>query len=97
MINEQTNPYVKRLWLSYKLYCEVARGRDYECDSSEYATKCTLGYLEYVNSCLETYPEWKNNINGVIANQIRILNGFIECYDRPVKRDKIVQKTRWSL
>jgi hypothetical protein len=94
---ENTNPYVKRLWLTYKLYGEVSKGSNQDLDSSAYATTCTLGYLEYVEGCLELYPEWKNNINGVLANQIRILTGFIECYDRPVKRDKLVHKTRWSL
>lgn len=97
MMKEQTNPYVKQLWITYKIYCMVSKGKDYECDSNEYATKCTLGYLEYVDELIKNYPEWEGHHDDIVLNQVRILRGFIECYDRPVKKDKLVHKTRWSL
>ena len=84
----------KRLWMAYKLYHTVACRNG--SDSAEYATHCTNGYLEYLNKMVtENGAEW--DIPLAIENQVRILGGFIECYDRPVKRDKVVSKTRWSL
>ena len=88
---------LKRLWLTYKLYGEVSKGKNTQLDTNQYATDCTNNFIEYINNCSETYPHWLEDINTVIENQIRIVSGFIECYDRPVKRDKITNKTRWSL
>lgn len=87
---------IKRLWLTYKLYHGVANKDG--SDSNEYATACTNGYLEYITNMTtgENSYDW-GDPNIVIENQIRILNGLINCYDKPVIRDKIVHKTRWSL
>jgi len=94
VIDQQT---VKRLWLTYKLYGEVSKAKNLNLDTNEYATQCTNDFIEYINRCGENYPHWLDDINTIIENQIRIVGGFIECYDRPVKRDKITNKTRWSL
>lgn len=86
---------IRRLWLSYKLYYLTSAVRE-EDDSSEYATNCTNGYLEYLNEMINVNnADWDYAL--AIENQVRILRGFIECYDRPVKKDKVVSKTRWSL
>ena len=84
---------IRRLWLAYKLYHTVSALDG--GDSSEYAGKCTNSYLEYLNSMIEEQNyDWDYAL--AIENQVRILQGFIECYDRPVKRDPLVHKTRWS-
>lgn len=89
--------HIKRLWLAYRLYHRVSVRND--SDEKEYADACTNGYLEYLRKCTkekDSVYDW-GDWSYPIENQIRILMGFVECYDRPVKRDKITQKTRWSL
>ena len=87
------NTSIRRLWMAYKLYHIVGALND--SDSSEYATRCTNSYIDYLREMIETnYPDW--DYQAAIENQVRILRGFIECYDRPVIRDKVVYKTRWS-
>jgi hypothetical protein len=89
--------HIKRLWLAYKAYHEASCRNG--SDSSEYATASTNGYLEYLHKCTkegEKPYDW-GDWSGPIENQIRILLGFIEIYQKPVVRDKITQKTRWSL
>ena len=88
---------LKDLWLTYKLYGEVSRAKGVDLDTSEYATNCTNGFLEYVYECSKSYPNWLEDIEGVIRNQIRIYSGFIDIYNKPVKVDKVTQKTRWSV
>ena len=83
----------RRLWLAYKAY-HVASCKN-GSDSSEYATLSTNGYLEYLGLQKENGYDW--HIPTAIENQVRILLGFIECYDRPVKRDKITSKSRWTV
>ena len=86
---------MKRLWLTYKAYY-MASVRDKSIEPSALATKSTKEYMDYLVEQINN-----NGYNwdpiGAIENQIRILVGFVECYDRPVKRDKITNKTRWSL
>jgi hypothetical protein len=90
---EESNHSIRRLWASYKLYHLVSAIDG--GDSSDYATVCTNAYLEYLEDMIEQQKyDWDYTL--AIENQIRILNGFIECYDRPVKRDPLVHKTRWS-
>jgi len=94
MMSTDLDEATKRLWLSYKAYHIVSCRNG--TDSSEYATACTNGYLEYLNTMItECYEKW--NMVEAIENQIRILRGFIECYDRPVIKDKVVHKTRGSV
>ncbi len=88
---------VNRLWLTYKLYGEVSKNQFSDYDSDEFATQSTNGFLEYINEMMTTYPAWKDNLANIIENECRIVKGFIECYDRPVKREKITEKTRWSV
>ena len=79
------------------LYHRVSVRND--SDEIEYADACTNGYLEYLRKCTkdeDSVYDW-GDWSVPIENQVRILMGFAECYDRPVKRDKITQKTRWSL
>lgn len=89
--------HIKRLWLAYRAYHRVSVRNG--SDEIEYANACTEGYLDYLHKCTrEEGAAWDwGDWSVPIENQIRILLGFIECYDRPVKRDKITQKTRWSL
>lgn len=88
---------VKRLWLAYRLYHKTSV-RDGSSDV-EYATKCVDGYMEYLYECsgkegaLYDWGDW----TAAVKNQIRIITGFTEVYDRQVIRDKKVLKTRWSL
>lgn len=84
---------IRRLWLAYKLYHTVSALDG--GDSSEYASKCTDEYLDYLRSMIEEQNyDWDYAL--AVENQVRILQGFTECYDRPVKRDPLVHKTRWS-
>jgi len=89
--------HVKRLWLAYKAYHEAACKNG--SDSSEYATETTKDYLEYLRKCTkeeDSVYDW-GDWSYPIENQIRVLLGFIQCYDKPVKRDKFTLKTRWSV
>jgi hypothetical protein len=87
------NQSVRRLWASYKLYHLVSTTNG--GDSSEYATTCTNAFLQYLEEMIvDLKYDWDYDL--AIENQVRILNGFIECYDRPVKRDVVTHKTRWS-
>lgn len=89
--------HVKRLWLAYRAYHRASCRNG--SDEKEYATACTNGYLEYLYKCTKAedavydWGDWSNPIE----NQIRILLGFVECYDRVIKKDKVTQKTRWSV
>lgn len=84
---------IRRLWLAYKLYHTVSALDG--GDSAVYASICTDEYLDYLRSMIEDQKyDWDYGL--AIENQIRILTGFAECYDRPVKRDPLVHKTRWS-
>lgn len=88
------NYHIRRLWLTYIAYHRVAVRNG--SDEKEYANICTDNYLEYLDNCAENGYKWGDK-SLPIENQIRILRGFIECYDRPIKRDKITNKSRWSL
>ena len=85
----------KRLWLTYKLYHKVAVRNG--SDGSQYATESTNGFLEYMENVTSGDTGYMWDIPLAIENQIRILTGFIECYDKPVVRDKITNKTRWTV
>ena len=75
---------IKRLWL-------VNRGSD----PAEYATITTNEFIEYLEKQKENGYNWHNIT--AIENQIRIVMGFISCYDKPVIRDKLTNKTRrWA-
>lgn len=87
---------LKQLWLTYKLYFEHSKTKYATMTSAEYATQSVKTFLEYLETGCEAYPEWKNDIESIILNEIRITNGLIECYDKPVVRQKS-NKTRWSL
>jgi hypothetical protein len=86
---------IKRLWLTYKLYHTVAVKNG--SDSKHYATSCTNNFLQYLLDTTTGDMAYNWDIPQAIENQIRILGGMIECYDRPVVKDKITTKTRWSL
>jgi len=88
---------IRDLWLTYKLYGECQKVYKKDLDTSKYASECTDGFLEYLAECCKSYPKWKDNIEGVIRNQIRIYMGFVETYNKPIVKDKVTQKTRWSL
>ena len=92
---ENIDTHIRRLWLTYKAYY-MASVRDKSIEPSDLATKATKDYMDYLAEQINN-----NGYNwdpiGAIENQIRILVGFVECYDRPVKRDKFTNKTRWSL
>jgi hypothetical protein len=89
--------HIRRLWLAYKAYHDVSCKNG--SDGSQYATESTNGYLNYLRACTsegDAPYDW-GDWSYPIENQIRILVGFIGCYDKPIKRDKVVLKTRWSL
>jgi len=94
---ENIDKHIKRLWLAYRAYHLESNVKT--IDGEEYATACTQDYLNYLHSCTKSegsvydWGDWSL----AIENQIRILIGFIECYDKPVVRDKLVNKTRWSV
>lgn len=96
MTNEQA---IKQLWLTYKLYYTVSKAKGSKYDSSALATQAVDGYLDYIKSTSENdvYKRWEQNIACVVTNQIRIVRGLCEVYDKPVVREKITEKTRWSL
>ena len=90
---------LEQLWLTYKMYGELSHDRKYkpEFDSSAFATASVKGFLDYCKEGRESYG-W-NDLESIIANEIRIYQGLIECYD---KRDfkakpKVSNKTRWCL
>jgi hypothetical protein len=89
--------HIRRLWLAYRAYHDASCRNG--SDGDEYATASTNGYLEYLYKCTkaeDSVYDW-GDWSTPIENQIRILLGFIECYDRPIMRDRNIQKTRWSL
>ena len=87
--------HIKRLWLAYRAYHRVSVRNG--SDELEYADACTKDFLDYLRkSTQENSYDW-GDWSGAIENQIRILKGFIEIYDKPIKRDAITNKTRWSL
>ena len=82
---------IKNLWLHYKAY-HMASCKN-GSDSSEYATITTNEFIDYLKRQQEENGyNW--HLPTTIYNQIRILKGFISCYDKPVVRDKITNKTR---
>jgi len=94
-MEKDTEIAIRQLWLTYKQYGELSKGKK-KLDTSEYASSCVKGFLEYLDSACEAYPSWKANQPSIIYNEIRILGGLIECYDRPVHRETS-NKTRWCL
>ena len=88
---------LKRLFTAYKLYYEVSCKKGSNYDTNELAKQGVGGYITYLESMVEIYPDWLDDIETVIENQIRILRGMSECYDRSVIRDKKTLVTRWSV
>ena len=94
MTNEQAVTILKRV---YKEYYNVSKDSKAVMDADQYALESANGYIEYIESCKESYPHWTTE--GMVHNEIRIIMGLIECY---AKRDfkvkpKVSNKTRWSL
>lgn len=87
---------IKRLWLANKAY-HLASCKN-GTDASDYATESTNSYLQYIINMTtgDTPYNWGDPVY-VIENQIRIIMGLIECYDKPVIRDKVTAKTRWTV
>lgn len=92
MTNNLDN-YLKRLWLAHVAYHRASCKNG--SDPSEYATITTNEFVEYINNQIDNGFNW--HLPTAIENQIRILKGFIECYDKPVVRDKITNKSRWTV
>lgn len=86
---------VKRLHAAYTLYYLKATPDAKMSDAIIYANECTTNYVDYAEEACKDY-KWRS-IALVLENQIRILGGFIECYDKLIERDKVTFKTRWSL
>ena len=86
---------VKRLHAAYTLYYLKATPNAKMSDAIIYANECTSDYIDYAEEACKDY-KWKN-MALVLENQIRILGGFIECYDKLIERDKVTLKTRWSV
>ena len=84
---------IKRLWLVNRAY-HMASCKN-GSDPAEYATITTNEFIEYLEKQKENGYNWHNIT--AIENQIRIVMGFISCYDKPVIRDKLTNKTRrWA-
>ena len=95
-MDEQTEYSLKRLWLAYKTY-HLASCRN-GSDPAEYATACTNNFLEYYYKMTnEGETPFKWNLIDALENQVRILLGFIECYEKVVVKDKKTAKTRWCV
>jgi hypothetical protein len=96
MTNEQA---IKQLWLTYKKYYTVSKAKGVQYDSSELASAAVDGYLDYIKTTAENkvYERWGQNLVCVVANQVRIVDGLCEIYDKPIVREKNTEKTRWSL
>lgn len=95
-MNQQLEHSIQRLWLAYKAY-HLASCRN-GSDPSEYATACTDGFLEYLDKMTkEGDSPFKWDYVGAIENQVRILLGFIECYEKVIVKEKKITKTRWCL
>ena len=86
---------IKRLHAAYTLYYLKATPNSKMNDAIVYANKCTTDYIEYAEEACTDY-KW-HSIAMVLENQVRILLGFIECYDKIIERERVTQKTRWSL
>jgi len=89
------NASLKRLWLTYKLYHSVAVTNG--SDANEYATESANEYLKYLETTTSGEMPYNWDLPLAIENQIRIIRGFISCYDKPIKRDKLINKSRWSV
>ena len=94
MTNEQAINILSKV---YKEYFLVSKDNKATIGADEYALESAKGYIEYIESCKESYPHWTTS--GMVHNEIRIVMGLIECY---AKRDfkikpKVSNKTRWSL
>ena len=86
---------LKRLHAAYTLYYLKATPNSKMNDAIVYANACTSDYVDYAEEACKDY-KWKS-MAMVLENQVRILLGFVECYDKIVERDRVTQKTRWSL
>ena len=94
MTNEQAINILSKV---YKEYFLVSKDNKATIGADEYALESAKGYIDYIESCKESYPHWTTS--GMVQNEIRIIMGLIECY---AKRDfkikpKVSNKTRWSL
>jgi hypothetical protein len=83
------------LWLTYLLYHTAAVRNG--SDGKQYASECTDNFLEYYHKSTSGDMPFNWDLEGAIQNQIRILKGMIECYDKPIVRDKVTNKTRWTV
>ena len=94
MTNEQA---IKILSQVYKQYYLVSKDKKATMSADEYALESAKGYIEYIESCQELYPNW--TVDGMVRNEIRIIMGLLECYEtRDFKvRPKTSNKTRWSV
>jgi len=91
---------VERLYKAYCAYHRAAAKND--SDQHEYATACTQSYLDYLKNMTSPDEEGRiffdwGDFTVSLENQIRIVVGYIGCYDKPIIRDKKTLKTRWSL
>ena len=91
---EEIRQALKQLQLHYKVYADVCKTKYCQTDSKILAEESLKGFLEYVTSCMETYPHWRKNIPCIIYNEIRILRGMIECYNKPIDKANKSFKTR---
>jgi hypothetical protein len=94
---QEIDKALKNLYMHYLVYARFSKSKHCSLSEAELAQSSVDGFLEYLKNSFEDYPHWKNNIPGIIYNEIRILRGFIECYDKPVVRVAKTNKTRWSL
>jgi hypothetical protein len=96
--DQEIDSALKHLYNHYLAYAKYSRTKQCENSNAEIAEQNMNGFLDYLKNSFEEYPHWKDNVPIIIYNQIRILRGFIECYDKPVIREKgPSNKTRWSL
>lgn len=91
-LNEGEIYAIKRLYQVYRIYYNVST-HDFDPDATDsFAEISTRDYVDY---CLEAANDFRwRGIGSAIENHIRILAGLIECYEKVVVKEKVIEKTR---
>ena len=95
MQNKALDYSINRLYQVYKIYHEVSAPYMSEKESKLAARQATDEYVEYCKEAANDF-HW-DSLPAAIENHIRILAGLIECYEKVVVKEKVIEKTRRGL
>ncbi len=81
---------------AYENYYTQSRSDSVKLTPLELANSSASSFIKYYEEMLAIFPSWGNSIIEAINNEIRIINGMTQIYDKPIKVDAVTSKTRWS-